>query len=97
MKQWTSVFWYIVISALAFGGLVSWLAPQVIAWYFDPPVNIGLNCRAATEWSMKKLQTAQAVGLVSGGVFGLVFWLTLRAKQRRKVEAPVPPTEPENL
>ena len=64
----------------------------MIAWYFDPPVDIGVNCKQATEWSMAKLQTAQAIGLASGAVFGLVLWLTMR-KRGRHSEA-VTYTEP---
>lgn len=98
MKKWTSVLWYIVISALAFAGMASWFAPKAIAWYFDPPVNIGINCRAATEWSMNRLQKAQGFGFICGAVFGLVLWLTLRARNRKRL-APesVVPSEPENF
>ena len=41
---------------------------------------------------MAKLQTAQAIGLASGAVFGLVLWLTMR-KRGRHSEA-VTYTEP---
>jgi hypothetical protein len=57
--------------------LSSWFAPKMISWYFDPPVDIGINCKAATEWSMANLQRAQTYGLVAGMVVGLLlaFWL----------------------
>ena len=54
-----------------FGGLLgafvsSWVAPKAIAWYFVPPVDIGVNCGPTTEWSMQALQRAQLLGLVMG-------------------------------
>lgn len=65
-----------IFGALLGAFLTSWLAPKVIAWYFDPPVNIGVNCRNATEWSMRKLQLAQSVGLGAGAILGLGVWLS---------------------
>jgi hypothetical protein len=61
--------------------LSSYLGPKVIAWYFDPPVNIGVNCRSAVEWSMSRLQATQFVGLVVGLVAGLTF-MVLRTRPR---------------
>jgi hypothetical protein len=56
----------------------SYIAPKVIAWYFDPPVDIGVNCRTAVEWSMSKLQTLQIWGLAVGFALGLfvMIWMT---------------------
>jgi hypothetical protein len=51
--------------------LSSYIGPKVIAWYFDPPVNIGVNCRSAVEWSMARLQLTQLCGLVVGLIIGL--------------------------
>ena len=81
-----------------FGGLLgalltSWLAPKGIAWYFDPPVDIGVNCKAATQWSMAKLQTAQFFGLLGGALLGLTLAIMTR---RRHAEPPDSyPTEPQ--
>ncbi len=66
---------------LLFGALLSsWLSPRMIGWYFEPPVNIGLNCRPATEWAMRKLQIAQLFGM---GI-GAVLTLFLRSLFRKK-------------
>lgn len=62
----------IVFGGLAGSMLVSWIAPKAIAWYFDPPVNIGVNCREATVWSMQNLQRAQFVGLLVGAAIAVV-------------------------
>ncbi len=85
---------YVVVSGLVGTGLTSWLAPKVIAWYFDPPVNIGVNCKQATEWSMRQLQNAQFFGLICGGVFGLVLFLTLRSKKKNGSSGSDVPTDP---
>ena len=63
---------FVIILALLGAVLASWVAPKAISWYFDPPVNIGVNCREATVWSMHKLQVAQLVGLILGAIAGLV-------------------------
>lgn len=55
--------------------LSSYVGPKVIAWYFDPPVNIGVNCRSAVEWSMSRLQSTQVCGLGIGCVVGLAFMI----------------------
>jgi hypothetical protein len=63
------------IFALSGALLSSYIAPKVIAWYFDPPVNIGVNCRTAVEWSMTKLQVMQFWGLTVGLALGLLIML----------------------
>jgi hypothetical protein len=63
--------------------MASWLAPKGIAWYFDPPVNIGVNCREATEWSMSRLLMAQFWGLIGGVIASLVIASFLRKKRSR--------------
>ena len=66
-----------IIMSLLGSILANWLGPKVLAWYFEPPVEIGFNCRPAVEWGMEKLQYMQAGGLVGGlllgGILGLVF------------------------
>lgn len=84
---WNRYFLVILLFGMAGALAASWIAPRTIAWYFEPPVNIGLNCRPATEWSMSRLQMAQLSGLVMGLVAGLaasVFWA-----RRRNDDAPL--------
>lgn len=79
-KYWNSM----VIGGLLGSLLVSWLAPKVIAWYFDPPVNIGVNCRDATEWSMRNLQKAQVTGLLMGALLALsIVYLRQRSAEKK--------------
>lgn len=71
----------VAVGGLLGGVLTSWLAPKAIAWYFDPPVDIGINCRAATEWSMQNLQRAQFIGLMAGAALSL--FLAFYMEKRR--------------
>ena len=75
--------WVIIVAALLGGVLSSWLSPKAIAWYFDPPVSMGVNCSEATKWAMGKLQWAQFVGIVVGGVIGSILVFTARRKGNR--------------
>jgi hypothetical protein len=76
----------IVFGSLGFASvgalLSSYFGPKVIAWYADPPVDIGVSCRSAIEWGMARLQTVQLGGLVVGLICGLsvMFYLTREAE-----------------
>ncbi len=63
----TASVWGIVIGA----ALTTWLAPSGIAWYFDPPVDMGVSCREATEWAMARFRNAQFFGVLGGGILGI--------------------------
>jgi len=63
--------------------LASWLAPKGIAWYFDPPVDIGVNCKQATEWSMSRLLIAQFWGFVFGMIATLAMLFIFRRKNNK--------------
>lgn len=56
MKKFLGVF----LSGLGLGFLLaSLVAPQIISWYFEPPVEIGVNCKPAVEWALQKLVYVQ--------------------------------------
>lgn len=78
------IFWFSFFGAFIGGILANWLSPKMIGWYFDPPVDIGVNCRAATEWAMARLQWAQLFGTIGGLVLGLAVYRLFngRTKQR---------------
>jgi hypothetical protein len=60
------------------GGIVtSWLAPKAIAWYFTPPIEMALNCKAPIEWALHKLQMAQLFGTLAGGIVFFMLGLTV--------------------
>lgn len=76
------------VGALLGGALTSWLAPKMIAWYFDPPVDIGVNCRAATEWSMRNLQRAQLFGILVGAAISIALAVYLEKRNLAKPSDP---------
>lgn len=74
-----------VLSFAAIGTLLSsWFAPRMIAWYFEPPVEIGVNCRPAVEWGLEKLQWAQMAGIAGGALLGLILWAFFKPRDRIK-------------
>lgn len=69
-----------LISGAAIGGvLTSIFAPGLIAWYFEPPVEIGVNCRPAVDWALSHLQGAQTIGLIVGAAVGAVIYFKFRS------------------
>ncbi len=75
--------WLVVTGAFVGGVTTTWLAPKVIAWYFNPPAQFGFNCVAPIEWALTRLQWAQAIGTVAGAVLGLMLYLAF-AKRRQQ-------------
>jgi hypothetical protein len=65
--------------------LTTWLAPGMIAWYFNPPVEMGgFSCTAPIQWALRRLQGAQLWGVVVGGALGLVTYGVVQVRHRRK-------------
>ena len=83
-------FLYFVVSGALIGAvLAAWLAPGVIAWYFNPPVEMGgFSCNIPIAWALKRLQRAQLWGVIVGGVLGLVLYGVV---QRRRGRTPAQP------
>ena len=73
--------------AIIVAALTAWLAPGVIAWYFNPPVEMGsFSCTAPIAWALKRLQWAQLWGVVGGGVLGLVVYGVVQRRRVRMLE-----------
>ena len=79
-----------VIGALIGGLLASWLSPKVIAWYFRPPAQIGLNCSEPIEWALGKMQVALGVGIVAGAVAGIVLYSVFARRRSAKAAGATP-------
>jgi hypothetical protein len=79
--RWKRFLWFFLSGALLGTILSNWLGPRMVAWYFDPPVNIGVNCREATEWAMSRLQVIQFGGTLGFAVLALLaFSLLFRSR-----------------
>jgi hypothetical protein len=73
--------------AILITALTAWLAPGVIAWYFNPPVEMGgFSCTPPIAWALKRLQWAQLWGFVVGGVLGLVVYGVVQRRRVRRLE-----------
>ncbi|MDB5036487.1 MAG: hypothetical protein JWQ35_15 [Bacteriovoracaceae bacterium] len=76
------LIWFVVAGAFIGGFLSSMFSPRVIGWYFEPPVDIGINCRAATEWAMARFQWAQLGGTVIGVIAALLIYTWIFSKRK---------------
>ena len=64
--------------------LTAVFAPGVIAWYFNPPVEMGgFSCNAPIAWALKRLQWAQLWGVIVGGILGLVMYGVVKRRRGR--------------
>ncbi len=71
---------FVLIGAGLGGLFTSWLAPKVIAWYFDPPAQFGVNCKSSIEWALSRFQWSQFIGTLVGITLGFVAAFMLRSK-----------------
>lgn len=69
--------WALVGSVLVSIATSLW-GPGVIAWYFETPVYVGINCRPAAEWAMARLQWVQILGIFGGALLGIAVRLFFR-------------------
>lgn len=82
MKKAMSLF----IRVFAVGGLIgtvlaAWLAPKIINWYATG-VEVPINCSSAISWGIARLQLAQLIGLIAGGIVSLaLYYLVFKKKE----------------
>ncbi len=84
----------VLICAIVFGLLATWLAPKAISYWYAPPEVSGAsnvpNCTPYVTAAMHNLVVTQIVGTALGLVIGLLIGIAMRP---RAVAAP-PPTSP---
>ena len=68
MSKAGKAFTYFLGIGLLGGIFMTIITPTTISILFTPPVSFGTNCEPAAAWSMSKLVTSQAVGVVVGGM-----------------------------
>jgi hypothetical protein len=79
--------YFAVGGAIIGAALAAWLAPGMIAWYFNPPVEMGgFSCTTPIKWALKRLQWAQLWGVIVGGVLGLVVYGVYQRRRGRMLE-----------
>jgi hypothetical protein len=81
-----------LLCALVFGILSTWLGPRMIAYWYAPPVPSGaasaFNCTDAVQWAMNKLVWTQLIGTAIGLVVGLVLGVLMRPQRAPPPSAP---------
>lgn len=76
---------------LILGGiLATWIGPNFLSWWFEPPVQMAVNCTDPIRWAMQRLVIFQSVGAVLGLVGGFTLSLVFIARGRKT-------TAPSNL
>jgi len=79
---------YVALGGAMLGAaLTAWLAPGVIAWYFNPPVEMGgFSCTVPITWALTRLRWAQVWGFVVGGILGLIVYGLVQRRRIRQLE-----------
>ena len=62
-------------------GAASIFGPKLIAWYFEPPVSIGVSCQEAAVWAVNRFQNLQLLMLIVSGVFCSLLVFAFRSKK----------------
>lgn len=56
--------------ALLTSVLAAWYAPGLIAWYYTPPVELGVTCKPAVQWGIDVYRKTVLAGALGGVVLG---------------------------
>lgn len=72
---------YLVFGALLGSVLFSWFSPQFITWYFAPPVELAITCRAAVQWGLDVYRKMLLVGAGIGSVLGIFVFVFVKKRQ----------------
>ncbi len=51
---------------------VGWFAPELIAWYYTPPVELGVSCKPAVVWAIDVYRKTLFTGAAGGFALGLL-------------------------
>lgn len=68
--------------------LSAWLSPQVIAWWFTPPVDLAVTCKAAVEWGIYTYRDVIVGGAVGGLATALVAFILWQMKSKKVPQNP---------
>lgn len=73
--------WFLAVGGVIGGALATWLAPNIISWYFDPPAGFGVSCKEPIVWALKRLQYAQLAGIAFGALLSVLLFFRFRTKK----------------
>ena len=77
------LLWLMAAFGLLGNVLATWLAPKFIAWYFNPPAQVGFSCVEPIQWALSRFRAAQFWGLGLGVLLGVVVYFLVRRRNRR--------------
>ncbi|MBI2788058.1 MAG: hypothetical protein HYX59_05190 [Elusimicrobia bacterium] len=73
-------FTLIFAGGLVVTAAVAWFGPRLIAWYYNPPVELGVTCKPAVEWGIAVYQKLVLAGTGAGFLLGAAAALVFRPK-----------------
>ena len=69
--------------------LFAWLSPYIIVWYFTPPTELAISCKAAVEWAIETYRKVMFTGVILGAIFsGIIFFAFFKRKNPPGPETP---------
>lgn len=85
-----TLFFFSLLGAV----LVAWFSPQLISWYFTPPADIPLSCKASVDWGILTYRKMLVIGALMGAIAGLVVFLAfVTRKKTAKASAEAAPAK----
>lgn len=65
--------------------LIGFLAPAMLGWYWQTPMDIGVNCKPAVEWGVDRFQKLQLGGVVVGGLTNVILFSVIFGRKPKAV------------
>lgn len=65
------------IGALLGTVIVAWLSPSIISWYFTPPADLVVSCKASVDWGIHTYRKASLIGGLAGFILGAIFYFVV--------------------
>ncbi len=71
----------VLLGTLAGAVLAAWFSPQMIEYWFAPPVEMALNCTPAVQWGLVTYRKMLLLGGALGFVVTFVFVIARGSKR----------------
>lgn len=82
MSRIKKMFFAAALGALLGLVAVLWLAPSLITWWFQPPVNVGVDCSPALAWAFRAMRRWILYATGAGALLGLIAAFFLRRREK---------------
>jgi hypothetical protein len=74
VKRFAAIF---AIGGILGAVIVGLLAPKMLGWYWETPLDIGVSCKPAVDWGVGRFQDLQLISIVAGGVLNSILFMTV--------------------